>query len=133
MESKHFLGKVALKALLIKDGKVLITKDEMPQWELPGGRLHEGEDIEAALKRELMEELGVAVRVERLVYTEQYYQTRDGSLHLLLAYEVRAVDDSAPFTPSPREVHEMRWISREEIDQYPIYTNCLHALQAYFN
>ena len=51
-------------ALILKDGKVLICQrtqhQPMPlKWEFPGGKIEPGEHPEAALKRELDEELGI--------------------------------------------------------------------------
>lgn len=69
---------VAVKGLVVYDGKALLLKrsDYDPfgagQYELPGGRLEFGEDLEAALKREIMEEAGLQVTVERLLYANGF-------------------------------------------------------------
>jgi 8-oxo-dGTP diphosphatase len=54
-------------AVIERDGRLLICqrrKDGMLglKWEFPGGKVEEGETAEAALARELREELGVALR-----------------------------------------------------------------------
>lgn len=55
--------KGTVAAVVIKEGKLLVLKrDQEPgrgQWDLPGGFMNEGEAPEAALRRELKEELGV--------------------------------------------------------------------------
>ncbi|HZL43973.1 MAG TPA: (deoxy)nucleoside triphosphate pyrophosphohydrolase, partial [Verrucomicrobiae bacterium] len=65
--------------LVFRDGKVLITRRPAGAhlaglWEFPGGKRRAGESFEACLCRELREELGIEVRVERLVekLTHQY-------------------------------------------------------------
>ncbi len=56
-------------ALILKDEKILVAK-RLPGgphgglWEFPGGKVEPGEDPDAALVRELEEELGIEVRVD---------------------------------------------------------------------
>lgn len=57
-------------AVIEDDGKILAAQRSetmsMPlKWEFPGGKLHDGESAEECLARELMEELGVRVRIRR--------------------------------------------------------------------
>lgn len=62
---------IRVACAVIEDaGKVLAAQRSetmnMPlKWEFPGGKLHEGESAEECLARELMEELGIRVRIER--------------------------------------------------------------------
>lgn len=54
------LYRVAVKAVIIRDGKVLLTRDERDTgWTFPGGGIDVGESPEQALARELEEEIGV--------------------------------------------------------------------------
>jgi 8-oxo-dGTP diphosphatase len=62
---------VAAAALVDTDGRVLIGKrpEQKPMgglWEFPGGKVHDGEVPEAALIRELGEELGIDTRASCL-------------------------------------------------------------------
>ena len=57
---------VAVGVLVMDDGRFLLTsrpegKVYAGYWEFPGGKLEPGESVEAALKRELHEELGITV------------------------------------------------------------------------
>ena len=51
------------------NGEILIVKrhpksrTDPEMWELPGGKVEKGEDLESAIKRELLEELGAVVDV----------------------------------------------------------------------
>lgn len=65
---------VVLKGFILHEGKVLIVQrandDEVGggTWELAGGKIHFGEDLEAALLREIQEEVGLDVTAERILY-----------------------------------------------------------------
>lgn len=53
---------LGVRAILIKDGKVLLVKHTYSNsWFLPGGGIKKGETFETAIKRELNEELGITV------------------------------------------------------------------------
>jgi 8-oxo-dGTP diphosphatase len=62
---------LTVDAVIVKDGKiVLIKRKEGPfqgQYALPGGFVEYGETVEAALRREVLEETGLVVDVSSLV------------------------------------------------------------------
>ncbi len=60
-EGKHLLAKIGQYALIKnRDGQILmLQRARSKTWCLPGGRLNEGEQWDAALVRELNEELGI--------------------------------------------------------------------------
>lgn len=132
---EHFFGKVAQKALLTKDGKVLITRDEGDGeiWEIPGGRLHAGEEPREGLKRELLEELGVDCIIHECISVQQFYHVRDGSSALLLAYRTTMVDETQDFSVDPIEVSDMKWVSKDDWRDNALFSEYEKVLAAFFN
>jgi 8-oxo-dGTP diphosphatase len=63
-------------AILHRDGAYFATQRGYGEfdgmWEFPGGKIESGESREVALKREIMEELGVDIAIENLLCTTEY-------------------------------------------------------------
>jgi len=67
-------------AVIILDDSVLACrrapfKSQAGLWEFPGGKVEAGESPEEALRREIMEELGVPVVVEQFMGTGEFQMT----------------------------------------------------------
>jgi len=133
-EDRHFVGKVVLKAVIVRDEKVLVTRDsrDIDTWELPGGRMNDGETPHSGLQREIVEELGVAIEVKRPVYVNAQYHGRDDADVIVIALEARLRDAEAEFVCDPREVAEHAWVTRETWRSYPLFPEYEAALEAYF-
>jgi ADP-ribose pyrophosphatase YjhB (NUDIX family) len=115
MSQTHFSGKVAANAVIAKDGRVLMTRDHRDEkiWGLPGGRLSLNEPLEDALKREVSEELGVAIEIGRFVCSQQAMHMRDLKPQLFLAFESKIADPAAEFSIPSEEVAEIKWVGKE--------------------
>ena len=73
-----------------QDGRVLLVKHTYDKyWYLPGGAVKRGEAAEAALTRELREELGIAsLSIERKLGT--YFSQREGKRDTIDVFVTRA-------------------------------------------
>ena len=76
-------------------------------WEFPGGKVEVGETPEAALARELFEELGVVVKVHESLGVSELGAIR------LEAFAVTILSGQ----PTPLEHAELRWIHADELDR----------------
>lgn len=104
----------AVAGLLMRDGKLLVA--ERPEgkpysgyWEFPGGKVEEDEASDAAIRRELREELGVGVlKAERWFEHVHAYPDKTVLLELWLITDFEG-------EPESREHQTLRWASYEEI------------------
>jgi 8-oxo-dGTP diphosphatase len=100
-------------AAIVRDGSLLAARRTTPmaaagRWELPGGKVDPGESPEAALRREIAEELGCDVRVERWLEGEQPI---DG-IHVLRAAHCSLSGGE----PRPGADHdELRWLTADRL------------------
>src|SRR5437762_10389270 len=102
---------VTAVALIDADSRVLLAqrpegKPMAGLWEFPGGKVHDGETPEAALVRELHEELGIDTARSCLApFT--FASHRYERFHLLMPlYLCRRWGG----TPTPREGQELAWV-----------------------
>lgn len=112
---------VAAVALVDADGRVLIArrppgKSMAGLWEFPGGKVHDGETPEAALVRELKEELGIDTAGTCLApFTFASHRYED--FHLLMPLYVCRTWRG---TPTPQEGQELAWVRPVRLADYPM-------------
>ncbi len=125
-------GAVEVVAALIRDGsRFLICQRPAHKargllWEFVGGKIEPGETKEAALIRECREELGITLEVGE-VFAEVLHEYPDITVRLTL-FSARIREG----TPQKLEHNDLRWITPDEIPQYPFCpadTEILEKLQ----
>ncbi|MEN9390193.1 MAG: MutT/NUDIX family protein [Candidatus Parcubacteria bacterium] len=131
-KSQQFVGKVCQKAIIVKDEKIFVSRGVGDKvWEFPGGRMHLGESAKDGLEREIREELGLKINRGVAVYADRYYHLREPDMpHFGIFYVCTLVDDS-PIAADESEVQEYKWISRDELNDLPMYDDCHAAALAY--
>ena len=101
-------------AIIHKDGAYFATErgygEFVGMWEFPGGKMEPGEGRETALKREIQEELGVDVAVEKFLCTTDYdYPAFHLTMHCYLC-------SVASGEIELREHRSARWLTVESLD-----------------
>jgi len=131
--SNHFVGKVTQKAIVYRDGKVLLTRDVGDSnFELPGGRLDMDEDVRIGLEREMHEELHIEVVVKDPVFVCQTVWGRDRSPHYFVAFSADLISPIEAVRPDGVEVEEMRWVTQDEMKGLAIYQECVDAINEFY-
>jgi len=82
-------------------------------WEFPGGKIELGETVEECIKREIQEELAIEIEVgDRLITINHAYSHFSVTLTVHHCRHLTGV-------PQPIESDEIRWVTLDEIDQFP--------------
>ena len=122
---------IRVGAIIMKDGKLLMVGNERADYLYSvGGRIKFGETAEEAVVREVFEETGVKMEIDRLGFIHENYFYGDSSSNLgKLIYEIsfffymNVPCDFAPISSSFTEDNSkehLKWVSLDEdIKMYP--------------
>lgn len=108
--------------------QLLLVKHKIRSWELPQGRIEEGETLLAALHREVLEETGVTIRNPQLAILWSKLSAPAALIHCFVAEYA-----SGQLTPS-EETPEVDWCSAEQALQrvtHPVNRDRLATLLAH--
>ncbi len=101
-------------AIIHDNGKILAAQrgygDFKDGWEFPGGKVQAGETPEAAIVREIDEELRVKIQPEKLLVTIEYdYPTFHLTMHCFFSTIVEGTIELV-------EHEAMKWLAESELD-----------------
>lgn len=135
-ENSQFNFRVA--GLLFHNGRLLLhTTKQDNFWNLPGGRVEFHESSEQALVREMQEELGLAVHVDRLVYLDEaFFEYDSKQYHEIGFYYLVSLEDAEhdyfqreePFVGLEDDGRLIfQWFSEQEISDLEVYPEILRT------
>lgn len=101
---------VSVAGIVIRDDErvLVIRRDDNGRWEAPGGVLELDESFEDGVRREVLEETGLNVTVQRL--TGVYKNLVQGIVALVYRCSPAAGD-----THPTAEAREVRWMTKEQV------------------
>lgn len=116
-----------VQAVVIEDNKILMVRQYITGkkivWTLPGGTVHENETYCEALKRELFEETGYEIGINRVILDTCDRVVYESTIVGGEMYCDKTIEDNG-------DILDIAWIDLNEIE-YNEYVNV--ALDRYFN
>jgi mutator protein MutT len=114
--------------LLFREGRLLIAQRHREShlgglWEFPGGKREPKETFEAALVRELREELGVLVSVGRVIDTVEHVYPEK---HVRIRFFLCTLKEGEP---QAMECQNLRWIQQSELASHVFPAADAHLIE----
>lgn len=113
--------------IMLKDNKVLLMhrlKDGEEYWTFPGGGVDEGETVENAVVREVMEETSMPTEIEKLLY-EHHYETSDQYYYLCKYISGEPILGNAiekeRMEKSTSDIYGPDWVAVEDLPTMLVY------------
>jgi len=110
-------------AIIRKGGKIFATQrgygDWKDWWEFPGGKMEPGETPEAALVREIREELDAEINVEKFLHTvewdyPEFHLTMHCYICSLKSEALHLNEHEAARWLGADDIHSVRWLPADE-------------------
>jgi len=126
--------RVGVGVVVVRRSSVLLVKrgrePSRGLWSVPGGLLELGETLEEAAKREVMEETGIRVRVEKLLDVANHIIRDDRGKtrfhYVLLDYLAHPLTTSVK---AESDAAEAKWVRLEDLQSYRLTKGAMKLLR----
>ena len=121
-------------AVIVKNNNVLVQREKNGnEYALPGGHIKIGETLEDGLIRETMEEMGVSIKCNRLLWSEEcFWEWKGKKAHNIAFYylvdlcEDLAISENSEFVSQKDNCNVViGWMPIEEIQNITIFPEFL--------
>lgn len=103
------------------------NKHELTQWELPGGKVDEGESAAETAVRELYEELGVSVKIDRHIGNGSFTNPSGGVCEY--SWFLATIVKETPSLQEPETFDDFGYFSVEELGNLKLSGNMQEFLR----
>jgi ADP-ribose pyrophosphatase YjhB (NUDIX family) len=112
--------RVGCGAVLIVDRRILLIRrlkpPEAQAWGLPGGKVDLFEPLEAAITREVAEELGIILKAPRFLCNVEYMDRPEGQHWISAVYQAKSYDGE-PKLMEPDRHGGFGWFALDDLPQ----------------
>jgi 8-oxo-dGTP diphosphatase len=133
--AKQAIKTSVVACIIDEQQRVLLTRRCIEpfcsQWVMPGGKIDHGEAMLAALHREVREEVGLEVRVERLIDVYEHLGVGSCRDHYVILYYLCAPLSFA-LQPNGEECTEALWAPAARLPGMLLPPGCRHILAKVF-
>jgi 8-oxo-dGTP pyrophosphatase MutT (NUDIX family) len=138
----------AQKAFIVKDNQLLLVRKSLDdpnqpgKWEVPGGRMDFGEEVDEHLKREVLEEVGLQVRPGMPFHIWQWRLSRtskDGTpLQIQIVAVARLCDPETTLVSDVNRVEEdflgeTQWVPFADLKSFDLIPNMIPVVDAFLS
>jgi len=128
---------VGVGAVVFKGDNVLLIKRGKPpkkgEWSLPGGGQQLGETVLQAVHREILEETGIKIKIERLLDVVDFIEPARNPSQNTLKYHYTLIDYGAEYVSGDlramSDACEARFFSLAEALSLPLWTETKRIIQ----
>jgi 8-oxo-dGTP pyrophosphatase MutT (NUDIX family) len=113
-----------VKAIISVDQQILLLRRPTGEWDLPGGRCDAGEALEETLRRELMEEIGMAPKHAHFMQTGWRPRTNKSPVHVAFygcALDRRQLVSELQLSPEHQDAQLMAGTALSQLTMPPLY------------
>ncbi len=117
----HYIGVGVGGVIFNSTGRVLLAlrgreaRNETGKWEFPGGAVEFGETLEDALKREIREEYGIEIDVEKLIDVVNHIIPAERQ-HWVSPTFICRLANGMPVIREPHKCEQIGWFTLDEIE-----------------
>ena len=139
MAGNEITQRIALKAVIAKNGKLLVLREASTYedgsntgwYHFPGGRLNPGEPFMDGLRREVIEETGLQIKVGEPLFVGEWFPVIKGVPNQIVAMFIVCQAEDSKIVLS--EEHDMyRWIDETEMAEISMMPPDDEVIRAYY-
>jgi 8-oxo-dGTP pyrophosphatase MutT (NUDIX family) len=129
---------VAAGGIVENEKREILFQFRRGKWDLPKGKLDEGEHIEACAVREVEEETGLQdIQLGELVGTTIHHYTENGTEieKETFWYAMKVTGEQKLVPQLEEDITELKWVSEHELQPYleNTYQNIIDIVERYYD